>query len=388
MRRFLALLPAAIIVVGTAAGAYGRTDAAPQPQEDYFREQNADARLKDIGRFLGWRDNALIGYGIVTGLTGSGDSPRNAATKQALSNVLSRLGANIPPDLMQSRNVAAVMVTANLPPSANIGDRIDVTVTSIGDARSLAGGILLMTPLLGPDQKSYALAQGALTIGGYNFRDNINLRQKNYPTAGVISGGATIEAQLEANLAVNGWLTFILRDPDFTTAQRVADAINQNLGPGTAQVRSAEAVQIAATGRDANRLVALVENVSVTPDQVARVVINERSGTVVAGGGVKISSVVIAQGDIKVSVTSDNQAQPFFFDGLGLDRRGARGLVVTNTKLEVSDTSNDVAVHFPNTTVADLVRGLGQAKVGTRDMIAILQAIKTAGALHAEIVVQ
>jgi len=388
MRRFLALLPAAIIVLGTVAGAYGKTDAAPQPQEDYFREQSADARLKDIGRFLGWRDNALIGYGIVTGLTGSGDSPRNAATKQALSNVLSRLGANIPPDLMQSRNVAAVMVTANLPPSANIGDRIDVTVTSIGDARSLAGGILLMTPLLGPDQKSYALAQGALTIGGYNFRDNINLRQKNYPTAGVISGGATIEAQLEANLAVNGWLTFILRDPDFTTAQRVADGINQILGPGTAQVRSAEAVQIAATGRDANRLVALVENVSVTPDQVARVVINERSGTVVAGGGVKISSVVIAQGDIKVSVTSDNQAQPFFFDGLGLDRRGARGLVVTNTKLEVTDTSNDVAVHFPNTTVADLVRGLGQAKVGTRDMIAILQAIKTAGALHAEIVVQ
>jgi len=388
MRRFLALLPAAIIVLGTVAGAYGKTDAAPQPQEDYFREQSADARLKDIGRFLGWRDNALIGYGIVTGLTGSGDSPRNAATKQALSNVLSRLGANIPPDLMQSRNVAAVMVTANLPPSANIGDRIDVTVTSIGDARSLAGGILLMTPMLGPDQKSYALAQGALTIGGYNFRDNINLRQKNYPTAGVISGGATIEAQLEANLAVNGWLTFILRDPDFTTAQRVADGINQILGPGAAHVRSAEAVQIAATGRDANRLVALVENVSVTPDQVARVVINERSGTVVAGGGVKISSVVIAQGDIKVSVTSDNQAQPFFFDGLGLDRRGARGLVVTNTKLEVTDTSNDVAVHFPNTTVADLVRGLGQAKVGTRDMIAILQAIKTAGALHAEIVVQ
>lgn len=388
MRSFLNLWMIVLVAL-TPAAAQGRpgATATPSPQ-DYSREQGADVRLKDIGRFLGWRDNALIGYGLVTGLTGSGDSSRSAATKQALSNVLSRLGANIPPDLMQSRNVAAVMVTANLPPSANVGDRIDVSVTSIGDARSLAGGILLMTPLLGPDRKPYALAQGALTIGGYNFRDNINLRQKNYPTAGIISGGATVEVQIEANLAVNGWLTFILREPDFTTAQRVADAINQTLGPGAAQVRSAEAVQIAATGRDANRMVARIENVSVTPDQAARVVINERSGTVVAGGGVKISSVVIAQGDIKVSVTTDNQAQPFFFDGLALDRRGARGLIVTNSKLEVSDASNDVAVHFPNTTVADLVRGLGQAKVGTRDMIAILQAIKTAGALHAEIVVQ
>jgi flagellar P-ring protein precursor FlgI len=373
------------IALAPAVAAQGKTIIS-QPAAN--SREVAEVRLKDIGRFLGWRDNALIGYGLVTGLTGSGDSPRSVATKQALSNVLGRLGANIPPDAMQSRNVAAVMVTARLPPSANIGDRIDVTVTSIGDARSLAGGILLMTPLLGPDQRSYALAQGALTIGGYNFRDNLNLRQKNYPTAGIVSGGATVETQVSANLAVNGWLTFILNAPDFTTAQRVADSINQILGAGAAKVRSAEAVQIAATGRDENRLVAAVENISVTPDQIARVVINERSGTVVAGGGVKISSVVIAQGDIKVSVTTDNQAQPFFYDPVGLGRYGDRGMVVTNSKLEVMDDTNDVAVNFPNTTVADLVRGLGQAKVGTRDMIAILQAIKTAGALHAEIIVQ
>jgi flagellar P-ring protein precursor FlgI len=359
-----------------------------EPPGNYIPEDSGEVRLKDIGRFLGWRENALIGYGIVTGLTGSGDSPRSAATKQALSNVLSRLGANISPDLMQSRNVAAVMVTANLPPSANVGDRIDVTVTSIGDARSLAGGILLMTPLLGPDQRPYALAQGALTIGGYNFRDNLNLRQKNYPTSGIIAGGATVEAPVEANLAVNGRLTFVLKDPDFTTAQRVADAINQRLGAIAASVKSAEAVEIAATGRDQNRLVAAVESVTITPDQAARVVINERSGTVVAGGGVKISSVVVAQGDIKVSVTTDNQAAPFFYDPSVYGRYGSHGLIVTNSKLEVSDASNDVAVRFPNTTVADLVRGLGQAKVGTRDMIAILQAIKTAGALHAEIIVQ
>jgi len=389
MRRILSLLAIVGLALPPTNIAFAKTTTAPAPQDDYFREQAGDVRLKDIGRFLGVRDNALIGYGIVTGLTGSGDSPRSATTKQALSNVLSRLGSNVPPDLLQSRNVAAVMVTANLPPSANVGDRIDVTVTSIGDARSLAGGILLMTPLLGPDQHSYALAQGALTIGGYNFRDNINLRQKNYPTAGIIASGATVESRVESDVAVNGRLTFILKDPDFTTAQRIADALDRYVGAGSATVQSAEAVQIAASGRDANRLIAAIENITITPDQVARVVINERSGTVVAGGGVKISSVVIAQGDIKISVTSDNQAQPFFYDSLALDRRGSgRGLIVTNSKLEVSDTSNDVAVRFPNTTVADLVRGLGQARVGTRDMIAILQAIKTAGALHAEIVVQ
>jgi flagellar P-ring protein precursor FlgI len=387
MRRFRGLLVSLGFVLGLAAqlGAHAAVTAQP---DNYAREDNGDVRLKDIGRFLGWRENALIGYGIVTGLTGSGDSPRSAATKQALSNVLSRLGANIPPELMQSRNVAAVMVTANLPPSANVGDRIDVTVTSIGDARSLAGGILLMTPLLGPDQRPYALAQGALTIGGYNFRDNLNQRQKNYPTAGIIAGGATVEAPVEANLAVNGRLTFVLKNPDFTTAQRVSDAINQRLGSIAATVKSAEAVEIAATGRDQARLVAAVESVTITPDQAARVVINERSGTVVAGGGVKISSVVVAQGDIKVSVTTDNQAAPFYYDPLAFGRYGPHGLIVTNTQLEVSDGANDVAVRFPNTTVADLVRGLGQAKVGTRDMIAILQAIKTAGALHAEIIVQ
>ena len=393
MRKLFLLAVSAVVILYPTGAVRANTTATARSQESYFREDGAEVRLKDIGRFLGWRENALIGYGIVTGLTGSGDSPRSAATRQALSNVLSRLGANISPDVMQSRNVAAVMVTANLPPSANVGDRIDVTVTSIGDARSLTGGVLLMTPLLGPDQHPYALAQGALAIGGYNFRDNLNLQQKNYPTSGIIAGGASVEAQVDANLAVNGRMTFILKDPDFTTAVRVAEAINRQLGVMAATTKSAEAVDIVATGRDPNSLVATVENLTVIPDQVARVVINERSGTVVAGGGVKISSVVVAQGDIKVSVTTDNQAQPFYYDPSAFGERGfggraGRGLIVTNSKLEVSDASNDVAVHFPNTTVADLVRGLGQAKVGTRDMIAILQAIKTAGALHAEIIVQ
>ncbi len=348
-----------------------------------------DVRVKDLGRFLGWRDNALVGYGIVTGLAGSGDSPRSAATRQALSNVLSRLGANVPPDQLQSRNVAAVIVTATLPPSARVGDRIDVTATSIGDARSLVGGMLLMTPLLGPDEKSYALAQGALVVGGYNFRDNGNLRQKNYPTTGVIVGGASVETAVDARLVdADGRLTFILTDPDFTTAERIADGLNQALGAGVASVEGADAVQIRAArdGEDVNRLISRIEAVAISPDQIARVVINEASGTVVAGGSVQISSVVIAQGDVKVSVDVTNDAsQPLVLGGFAPD---VRSLIVTNTKLSVADASHDVVVKFPNTTVADLVRALAKAKVDTRSTIAILQAIKAAGALHADIIVE
>ena len=343
----------------------------------------AEVRLKDLGHFLGWRDNALVGYGIVTGLAGSGDSPRSAATRQALSNVLSRLGANIPSELLQSRNVAAVIVTATLPPSANVGDRIDVTVTSIGDARSLAGGTLLMTPLMGPDQRPYALAQGSLVVGGYSFQDTINVRQKNYPTTGVVSGGATVETPVTATLAgTDGRITFVLRSPDFTTAGRIADRLNAVLGPGRAVARSADAVVIDAAGMEPARVVASIEGIAVAPDQVARVVINERSGTVVAGGQVRRSSVVVAQGDIKVSVSVDRRASPYIY-GTPEGR-----VVAPTTRLDVSESTGDSVIRLSNTTVADLVRALARAKVGTRNTISILQAMKAAGALHAEIIVQ
>jgi len=344
-------------------------------------------RLKDLGRFLGWRDNALVGYGIVTGLAGSGDSPRSAVTKQALSNVLGRLGSNVPPDLLESRNVAAVIVTATLPPTAKVGDRIDVTATSIGDARSLVGGMLLMTPLLGADQRRYALAQGALVVGGYNFEDNGNLRQKNYPTTGVCAGGATVESQVDADLLADGGkLTFVLNDADFTTAERVAESLNQTLGEGAARASGANAVSIETQGSDLSRLIARIENVTIAPDQVARVVINERSGTVVAGGAVQVSSIVIAQGDIKISVDTDHQAsQPLVLGGNAPD---VRSLIVTNSKLKVSDGVHDAVVRLPNTTVADVVNALAKAKVDTRRTIAVLQAIKAAGALHADIIVQ
>lgn len=345
-------------------------------------------RIKELGHFLGWRENALVGYGIVTGLAGSGDSPHSAATQQALSNVLNRLGSNLSPEVLQSRNVAAVIITAALPPEANVGDKIDATVTSIGDARSLVGGTLLMAPLLGADQQTYALAQGALVVGGYQFHDNFNLRQKNYPTSGSLPSGATVEKAVHADLiGPDRNLTFVLKDPDFTTANLVADNLNIAFAKLHAMAHNADRITIHVEDNiDPGRLIAEVENVSVHPDQVGRVVINERSGTVVAGGPVQISTVVISQGDIKVAVTTDNQAsQPLIVGGFAPN---ARSLIVTNSKLEVNDTSNDAVVRVPNSTIADLVSALNRAKVSTRTMIAILQAIKAAGALQADIIVQ
>lgn len=346
---------------------------------------SGDVRVKDLGRFLGWHDSALVGYGIVTGLSGSGDSPHNPVTQQALSNVLSRLGSNIPAQQFESRNVAAVIVTANMPPTATAGDQVDVIVTSVGDARSLVGGTLLMTQLFGQDQRIYALAQGSLVVGGYNFRDNGNQRQKNYPTSGVIVGGATIEKGVDAQLVdSSGHLTFVLKDPDFTTAERVADGLNSILGVNRAEAQGAENVVIDASGANLPRLITVIESVTIEPDQVARVVINERSGTVVAGGGVQISSVVIAQGDVKVSIDADHELAGPVSGGRG----ASRNLIVTNSTLDVTDGVHDTVVRLPNTTVADLTRALARAKVDTRAIIEILQAIKAAGALHADIVVQ
>lgn len=348
-----------------------------------------DAPIKALGRFDGWRENSLIGYGIVIGLAGTGDTRRSEVTRQALRNVLSRLGTSVTEEQINSRNAAVVIVTATLPPSANPGDRIDAVVSSIGDSRSLAGGTLLMTPLLGPNQHPYALAQGALTVGGYDFEDNLNRQQRNFPTTAVLPGGATIEAPVDAQILKTGdEISFLLSEPSFTTAARIAEAINGRIGGGLAYVRNADEVAIRFTaGRESlPAFVAAIENLRVNPDVPARIVINERTGTIVAGADVRISSVVVSQGDIRVTVASENYAsQPSFIGGFARD---VQSLIVTNTKLDVEEGANDAVVSFPNTTVGDLVQGLARSRVGTRRTISILQAIKAAGALHAEIVVQ
>lgn len=348
-----------------------------------------EVSLRGLGRFDGWRENALIGYGLVTGLAGSGDTRRSGVTRQALQNVLRRLGTTVADDQISSRNAAVVMVVATLPASANIGDRIDVTVSSIGDARSLAGGTLLMTPLLGPDQRPYALAQGPLVTGGYSFESQLNQQQKNFPTTATLQGGATVEQAVDARvLHDDGRVSFLLSDPSFATAERIAAAINARLGGGAAYARNADEVSIAYRGDPARvtGFIAQLESVQVRPDAAPRVVVNERTGTIVAGADVRISSVAIAQGDIKVTVKAENIAsQPDFYSGFASD---VRSLVVTNTSLSVEDGANDAVATFPNTTVADLVQGLSRAHVGTRRTIAILQAMKAAGALHADVIVQ
>ena len=348
-----------------------------------------DVELKALGRFDGWRDNALIGYGLVTGLSGTGDSRRSAVTRQTLRNVYSRLGVNVDERDISSRNAAVVIVMGSLSPSANIGDKMSVTVSSAGDARSLAGGTLLMTPLLGPDRKTYALAQGPLIAGGFSFESRENLQQRNYPTTARVEMGATVERQVNAGiLSKNNTVTFVLDEPDFTTASRIAAAINSDLSKTSAWAIGADKVGIRFS-QDKIQLtdfLSRIENVIVRPDRTPRIVINERTGTVVAGADVKVSGVVISQGDLRITVTAETSAsQPSFISGFAND---VSSLAITNTELKIEQGAEDVVVTFPNSTVADLVQGLSEAGVDTRRMIGVLQAMKQAGALHSEIIIQ
>jgi flagellar P-ring protein precursor FlgI len=350
--------------------------------------KDAPLRVKDLGKVQGWRDNVLVGTGIVTGLAGTGDSPGNRATRQALSNVLAQFELSVPPEQVNSRNVAVVMVSAALPAFAREGDALDVTVSSSGDARSLLGGNLLLTALRGPDGHIYALAQGPLSVGGHRYDANGNVVQKNHPTAGSIPNGATVEVGMAKRLPAPGQVTFVLAEPDYTTASRVVAAVNAQLGPGIARARDASGVEIAIPEAARDEVVAFlaqVENVAVEPDRRARVVINERTGTVVTGGDVRISRIAISHGDLKISIASQNSvSQPSFVGPAG---PGVVSALVTNTQVDVEEP---VGVGFLASagTVSDLVQALARMKTSTRDIISILRAVKAAGALHGELVVQ
>ncbi len=347
-------------------------------------------RVKDLGRLSSWRENPLVGLGVVTGLAGTGDSPRNKAARQTLANLLSRFDMAIGSDDIQSRNVAVVMVSTSMPVHARPGDTLDASVTSIGDARSLAGGTLLMAPLKGPDGRVYALAQGALTVGGYRYDANNNQVQKNHPTVGLLSGGATVEvdAGMNATTPLES-VTFVLHDADYTTAGRIADAINLKMGQPVAQARDAAGVdiQVPAAWRDSVvGFVRQIESLTVEPDRRARVVINERTGTVVTGGDVRITKVAVSHGDLKVSVASESTvSQPVLVRQTGA---GVRTQTVTNSQMSVDEGGGARFVPASSSTVAELVQALAKLKTSTRDMIAVLQAIKAAGALHAELIVQ
>jgi flagellar P-ring protein precursor FlgI len=346
-------------------------------------------RLKDIGRFGGWRDNMLVGYGVATGLAGTGDTLRNRTTRQSIANVLSQFDIVVGPDQVQSRNVATVMITATLPPFARPGDKLDVTVTSMGDARSLLGGILLMTPLKGPDGRIHALAQGPLSIGGYKYDVNGNVVQKNHPTVGAIPGGATVEVAVGNEVLHAGAMQFLLAEPDYTTANRIAAAINGTLGRPLAAAVDAGTVSIQVPDTEQPNLVGFVtriESVPVQPDKRARVVINERTGTVIAGADVTISRVTVSHGDLRVSVVTDYLvSQPSL---LGYAGPGIRSEVVPQTRVNVAEQGVEAVQLGVGSTVADLVQALNRIKASPRDMIAILQGIKAAGALRAELIIQ
>jgi flagellar P-ring protein precursor FlgI len=357
--------------------------AATAPQGDTLR-------IKDIGKMSGWRENALTGYGLVTGLAGTGDSARNKTTRQSIANMLARFDLTIAADDVQSRNVAAVMVTAVLSPFARAGDAIDVTVTSIGDARSLVGGALMLAPLKGPDGKVYGLAQGPLSVGGYKYDMNGNVVQKNHPTVASIPSGATVEVDMRSEMrSERNTVTFVLAEPDYTTASRVAAAINARMGAQLAVAQDAGGVEIAVPDGRRARLADFmtdIENVMVEPDRRARVVINERTGTIVSGGDVRISRVAISQGDLRVSIVTDNSvSQPLLVRQVG---PGVQSVPVSNSRVSVDERGETGYVGPNSTTVADLVQSLTRLKTNTRDIIAILRGVKAAGALHADLIVQ
>jgi flagellar P-ring protein precursor FlgI len=357
--------------------------------------QELGVRIKELGRIDGIRENMISGYGIVTGLAGTGDSSRSQATLQSVANALREFGLNVTPQQLSSRNVAAVLVTATLPAFARSGDRVDVIVASMGDARSLTGGALLMTPLYGPDRRIYALAQGAVSIGGYKFELNQNMVQKNHPTTGIVPEGAMIEAAISSRvLAEDGTLRLALFDPDYTTASRIAAAVSQKLSVPAAAV-DAGRVAISVPEADQARLVdfvARLESLTVQPDLRARVVINERTGTVVSGGGVRLSRVSVAHGDLKVNITTDFLvSQPEIFGGIDSNVRVGRGVrtaIVPQTRIEANESGMNSVTMPDGATVSDLVAALKQVRSTTRETIAILQSIKRAGALHAELVIQ
>lgn len=348
----------------------------------------ASVRVKEVAHIDGVRDNALAGYGIVTGLAGTGDSSRSQATNQSVRNALEQFGIQVDGRDVNSRNVAVVIVTATLPPFGQAGDKIDVAVSSLGDARSLVGGTLLMTPLKGANQRVYALAQGQVSVGGYNYDLNGNVVQKNHPTVGIIPVGATIEKSVSsAFIDQNGNLNVVLNSPDFTTANRLKTAINLELGGTYARAVHPGRIAVAVPpNADVVDFITKVENVSFQPDRIAKIVVNERTGTVVAGGDVKIDDVTISHGDLKIIISTDfSVSQPQFVVRTG---EGVRTVVVPDTQINVQE---DVAhaVDLPSgTTISDLVAALRQIKTSTRDVITILQAINSAGALHAQLVIQ
>ena len=344
------------------------------------------ARIKDVATIEGIRDNQLVGYGLVVGLRGTGDSSQTVFPAQTLISALERMGVTVPQtgsksaNNMQVKNMAAVFVVATMPPFSRPGYKIDITVSSAGDARSLEGGVLLMTPLYGPDGQIYAQAQGSLVLGGYMATGGGNTKLSNHPTTARIPGGALVERPVPFDLKQMRTVNVVLNDADFHTAGRMAAAIDRELGFGRAHAIDSRRVEIAArTGEDVAALLDRVEAIEVDVYPRARVVVNERTGTVVIGGTVRLQPVSILHGGLSVNVISVNEvSQPNAFSS-------GTTQVVQQTSVQAQDKPVNRIDLKEGATVEDLVQQLQRTGAGARDVISILQAMKEAGALEADL---
>jgi len=345
-------------------------------------DKKIECKLRDVARLQGVRGNQLLGYGMVVGLNGTGDKQQTMFTVQSLTNLLSRQGLTVNPTLVTVKNVAAVMVTAELPPFARAGSRLDVVVSSTGDAKSLAGGTLLMTAMLGSDGQTYAVAQGPLLVGGFSGSAGGNSVTKNYPNVGRVPDGGIIEREIGGDFNGRRTLRYNLLEEDFTTAIRVVHAINEELGEKVAQPMDARTVELQIPKEYQGRaveLVARLENLNVQLQPRARVVVNERTGTIILGADVRIGAVSIVQGGLSIMVSSKpvvSQPAPL-----------SQGKTVVATKKDVTakEEKPKTLTVEPGVSVGKLAEMLNSMEVSASDIVAILQAIKDAGALQAEL---
>jgi flagellar P-ring protein precursor FlgI len=368
------------------------------------------ARLKDIAFFKGVRSNQLVGYGLVVGLNGTGDSTSVDFTIRSIANMLERMGINIPRErilVTRLKNVAAVMITATLPPFAGVGNRIDVHVSSIGDATNLAGGTLLMTPLLGPDRQVYALAQGSIVTGGFAVSGASGSSvTKNHPTVGLISKGALIEKEVPVTLDGKKELALTLFHADFTTAEKVKEVINHSMGGAYSRCVDSGTIKIAIPDSHQDRVaewMASLERLEVTPDSVAKVILNEKTGTVVLGEKVRISTVAVAHGNLSIQIKERyNVSQPLPFapgsppgtppiqipprEGTGpIVAPGGATVVTPESSLAVKEEGKPMIILPSGADLGEVVKALNAIGATPRDLISILQSIKAAGALQADL---
>jgi len=370
----------------------------------FFTSAVFGARIKDIASIKGIRPNQLFGYGLVIGLAGTGDKAGTDFTVQGLVNMLEKMGIRVSAQDVKVKNVAAVMVNATLPPFARIGKKIDVIVSSIGDAESLQGGTLLLTPLKGVDGKIYALAQGPISVGGFMIGGAAGGGvTKNHPTVGRISGGATVEREIPLSLKDRAELTIILNNPDFTTAIRVANSINSEMGENIAKAIDSGTLTIKIPDSFPDSVVPLlarVENLEVIPDSLAKVIVNERTGTIVIGENVRVSTVAVAHGNLSIQIKETKEvsqplpfaprppaqgAAPTQMEGGVVVAPGGATVVTPESDVTVEEEKNRLLLVPEGRTIGDLVRALNAIGVTPRDLITILQSMKVAGALQGEL---